>query len=93
MILNFKIIGPLVLEKKIFKVFTIYGHGGHLGHVTLLICINVHSHAPISFHMKFVLNDSTVSENKRAKMGLSRSPEFMGVVVAHTNCMCSRSSV
>ena len=28
-------ISPLVLEKKIFfKVFTIYGHGGHLGHVT-----------------------------------------------------------
>ena len=35
-----------------FKVFTIYGHGGHLGHVTLLICINFHSHVPISFHMK-----------------------------------------
>ena len=26
-----------VLEKKIFKFFTIYGHGGHLGHVTLTI--------------------------------------------------------
>ena len=24
----------LVPKKKIFKVFTIYGHGGHLGHVT-----------------------------------------------------------
>ena len=23
----------VVLEKKISKVFTIYGHGGHLGHV------------------------------------------------------------
>ena len=31
-----KIIGHLVLEKKIFKVFTIYGHVGHLVHVTLL---------------------------------------------------------
>ena len=31
---SFKIIGLLVLEKKILKVFTIYGHGGHLGHVT-----------------------------------------------------------
>ena len=29
------------------KVFTIYGHGSHLGHVTLLICINFHSHAPM----------------------------------------------
>ena len=31
---SFKIIGLLGLEKKIFKVFTIYGHGGHLDHVT-----------------------------------------------------------
>ena len=38
------------------KVFTIYGHGGHLGHVTLLICINFHSHAPISLYMKFGSN-------------------------------------
>ena len=29
--------GPLVREKKIFKGFTIYGHGGHLGHVTSII--------------------------------------------------------
>ena len=40
-------------EEDFFKVFTINGHGGHLGHVTLLICINFHSLAPISFHMKF----------------------------------------
>ena len=31
----------------------IYGHGGHLGHVTLFICINFHSHSPISIHEKF----------------------------------------
>ena len=34
---SFIAIGPLVLEKKIFEgllVFTIYGHGGHLGHET-----------------------------------------------------------
>ena len=24
----------LVSEKKIFKIFTLYEHGGHLGHVT-----------------------------------------------------------
>ena len=36
-----------------FKVFTIYGHGGHVGHVTQLICINFHSHSPLSFHMSF----------------------------------------
>ena len=32
------------------KVFTIYAH---LGHVTLFICINFHSHSPISFYKKF----------------------------------------
>ena len=40
---SFKIIGLLVLEKKIFKVFTIYGHGGHLGYVTWTIYINFRS--------------------------------------------------
>ena len=39
-------------EEDFFKVFAIYGHGGHLGHVTF-ICINFHSHSPISFHEKF----------------------------------------
>ena len=37
MLPNFKVIGLLVPEKKIFKVFTIYGHGGHLSHVTMTV--------------------------------------------------------
>ena len=40
-------------EDLFFKVFTIYGHGGHVGHVTQLICINFHTHSPASFHMNF----------------------------------------
>ena len=40
-------------EEDFSKVFTIYGHGGHVGHVTQLIYINIHSHAPSSFHMNF----------------------------------------
>ena len=40
-------------EEDFFKVFTIYGHGGHVGHVTQLICINFHSYAPSSFHINF----------------------------------------
>ena len=40
-------------EEEFFKVFTIYGHGGHLGHVTQLICIYFHSYSPSSFHMNF----------------------------------------
>ena len=31
---SFKIIGFLVWEKKLLKVFSIYGRGGHLDHVT-----------------------------------------------------------
>ena len=36
-------------RRRFFQVFTIYGHGGHVGHVTQLICINFHSHTPLSF--------------------------------------------
>ena len=51
---NFKIIGLLVLEEKIFKVFfTIYGHGRHLGHVTWSIYINFGSPFPKRLNMKF----------------------------------------
>ena len=50
---SFKIIGLLVLEKMFLKVFTIHGHGGHLGHVTLTIYITFHSLFPEGLHMKF----------------------------------------
>ena len=40
-------------EDDFFKVFIIYGHGGHVDHVTKLIFINFHSHALSSFHMNF----------------------------------------
>ena len=35
------------------KVFTIYGHGGHLGHVTWTIYINFGSPFPRRLHIKF----------------------------------------
>ena len=35
------------------RVFTICGHGGHLGHVTYIILINCHFHVPQSLHTKF----------------------------------------
>ena len=37
------------------KVFTIYVHGGHLGHVTCTIYINFLSHFPRRLHKKFAL--------------------------------------
>ena len=35
------------------KVFAIYSHGGHLGHVTLTIYINFHSLFLGILHIKF----------------------------------------
>ena len=40
-------------EEDFFKVFTIYGHGGHLGHVTWTIYINFLSPLPRLLHTKF----------------------------------------
>ena len=48
-----------------FLIFSIYGHGSHLGHVTQLIYTNFHYHSPISFHMNFGSNHPTVSEKKQ----------------------------
>ena len=35
------------------RVFTIYGHGGHLGHVTTIMSSDLHFFVPESFHTKF----------------------------------------
>ena len=35
------------------RVFTIYGHDGHLGHVTSIISSDFHFLVPESFHKKF----------------------------------------
>ena len=40
-------------EDRFLKVFSIYSHGGHLGHVTLTIYINFLSPFPRMLHMKF----------------------------------------
>ena len=61
---SFKIIGLLVLEKNIYKVFTIYGHGGRLGHVTWTIYINFRSPFPRRLHIKLALLGQAVSEEK-----------------------------
>ena len=40
-------------EEDFLKVFTIYGHGGHLGHVTRTIYTNFGSAFPRRLHIKF----------------------------------------
>ena len=49
-------IGPPVLEKIFEGFFTIYGPGGHLGHVTMILRIKFQSHYPRRFHIKFQLD-------------------------------------
>ena len=48
-------IGPPVSEKKIFEgvFFTIYGYGGHLGHVTWIVYIHVGYPFLLMLHIKF----------------------------------------
>ena len=43
-------------EEDFYRVFTIYGHGGHLGHVTRTIWTNFLSPTLRSLHMKFEFN-------------------------------------
>ena len=40
-------------EEDFLRVFTIYGRGGHLGHVTSIMSSNFHFLVPESSHTKF----------------------------------------
>ena len=40
-------------EEEFRRVFTIYGRGGHLGHVTSIMSSDFHFLVPESFHTKF----------------------------------------
>ena len=52
---KFRGIGQAVTVKKIFEgfFFTIFGHGGQLGHVTSIISTNFRFHVPKSVQTKF----------------------------------------
>ena len=39
-------------EEDFWRVFTIYGHGGHLGNLTTIVSINFHFLVPESLHIK-----------------------------------------
>ena len=43
-------------EEDFLRVFTIYGRGGHLGHVTSIMSSDFHLLVPESFHTKFGLD-------------------------------------
>ena len=40
-------------EEDFQRIFTIYEHGGHLGHVTSIMSSDFHFLVPESFHTKF----------------------------------------
>ena len=40
-------------KEEFLRVFTIYGRGGHLGHVTSIMSADFHFLVPESFHTKF----------------------------------------
>ena len=40
-------------EEDLLRVFTIYGRGSHLGHVTSIMSSNLHCLVHDSFHTKF----------------------------------------
>ena len=43
-------------EEDFLRVFTIYGRGGHLGHVTKIPRIKFQCHYPRRLHIKFQLD-------------------------------------
>ena len=44
---------PASSGEDFLRVFTIYGHGGHLGRVTSIMSPDFHCLVPESFHTKF----------------------------------------
>ena len=65
-ILSFVKIGPPVQEKTIFEgfFFTLYGRGGHLGHVTQMPRTNFRSPYTRRLHINLALIGQVVFEKK-----------------------------
>ena len=52
-------------EEEFLRVLTIYGHGGHLGHVTSIMSSDFHFLVPESFDKKFDSDRHSISEKIR----------------------------
>ena len=55
-------------EEDFLRVFTIYGHGGHLGHVTQMPRTKYRSPYPRRLHIKFGLSDQRFWRRRRLKL-------------------------
>ena len=53
---KFRVNRPAGSGEDFLRVLTIYGHGGHLGHVTSIMSSDLHFLVPESFHKKFGSN-------------------------------------
>ena len=62
---NFIEIDPLVPGNKILSIYTIYGYGSHLGHVSSIILINFHFLEPKNYIQNLVENGLVVSEKSK----------------------------
>ena len=69
---SFIAIGLFVLEKKILKDFTIYGH---LGHVTQIPRTNFRTPGPQKFHVNLALMGPVVSEEKMFEKVVGRTTD------------------
>ena len=56
---------PAGSGEDVCRVFTIYRHGGHLGHVTITILTTFHFTIPESLHKNLVQNGLVVSEKSK----------------------------
>ena len=80
---------PAGSGEEFYRVFTIYGHGGHLGHVTSIMSSDFHFLVPESFHKKLVQIGKVVSEKIRFEflyvhdLG-SRSKNDLDLQYSHT---------
>ena len=60
-------------RRRFFKVFTIYGHGGYIGHVTWTIWTTLHFLTPWRLHIKFWLQSAQRFLRKRSLKMLNMS--------------------
>ena len=63
-----------VWRRRFLKVFTIYGSGSHLGHVTQNIWTNFHPNIPWRLHMKFGFKGLVFLEEKKFENVESERP-------------------
>ena len=56
---------PGLWKEDFLSVYTIYGHGNHLGHMTSIMLMNFHVLVPKSLHTKLIENGPVASEKSK----------------------------